>query len=300
MTSSRNLFRCFFFGAGVSLFAIMPGCKSVAPLSATQAAITDGKGEVRDVDLSTFIARASECEIEGGYELAASRNMRYSRSEFDRIGNLKFPKNNDDPAQLKPLKEIVTEYERGVLIAYTGGLYRSLNQWLREKKESIPQNDRHYTDAQWSRMALCLASGLNKIARYQGGFQRLVVYRGAQLDMAFVAERYKKGSIITERGFQSYSLDRKIAVGYSGVASTSDADKSKVLFVVQGSGTVGASMETLSSFPEEKEVLLNSDLKYCVMDISQKPVSDFVPDHGKKDSMLTVIYLTLGARSCGG
>ena len=84
------------------------------------------------------------------------------------------------------------------------------------------------------------------------------------------------------------------------MANGNDSGKAKVLFVVQGSGFVGASIEALSSFPEEKEVLLNSDHKYCVMDVSQKSVSDFVPTHEKKDSKLTVIYLLLGGDGCGG
>ncbi|MEI8027860.1 MAG: ADP-ribosyltransferase domain-containing protein [Pseudomonadota bacterium] len=300
MTLFGSTIRNSFLGAGALMLAVMPGCKSAAPLSTTQTAITGEDGDVREVDLSTFVARTGECDIDGGYDMAASRNMRYSHTEFERIGNIQFPKNGDDTAEMKPFKEIVTDYERGVLIAYTGGLFSSLNPWLREKKDRIPENDRNYTDAQWSRMALCLASGINKLARYQGGFQRLVVYRGTQLDISLVAERYKKGSLITERGFQSYSFDKNVAISYTGVANGNDSGKAKVLFVVQGSGFVGASIEALSSFPEEKELLLNSDHKYCVMDVAQKPVSDFVSTHEKKDSKLTVISLLVGSDGCGG
>jgi hypothetical protein len=148
-------------------------------------------------------------------------------------------------------------------------------------------------------MALCLASGINKLARYQGGFQRLVAYRGTELDSAFVAERYKKGSLITERGFQSYSLNKATAISYAGVGSGSDTGKAKVLFVVQGSGMVGASIDAVASFPEEKEVLLNSDHKYCVTEVSQKPVSDFVSNHAHKDKVITVIFLNVGSAACG-
>ncbi|MEN9809758.1 MAG: ADP-ribosyltransferase exoenzyme [Pseudomonadota bacterium] len=285
--------------ACAAVLALSSACVKKSSDATTKATITDSKGDVRQVDLSTFVAKRGECSVPGGYEIAASRNMRYSRAQFDMVGAIQFARINDDTSPLKAFKDIVTEYEQGLLIAYTGGLYSSLNPWLRETKDRIPEVDRHYTDEQWSQMALCLASGINKLAQYQGGFNRLQAYRGSRLDSAFVAGRYKKGSVITERGFQSYSFDKNVAVGYSGAGNMTEPEKKSVLFVVQGSGMVGASIEAISSFPEEKELLVNSDHKYCVSDVAEKKVADFVPDHKDKDSVVTAIYLTIGAENCG-
>lgn len=301
MISKVKTIRVSALTACAAVFTLpLHACVKKSTDATTKATITDSNGDVRQVDLSTFIAKRGECSGPGGYEIAASRNMRYGRAQFDMVGAIQFPKNNDNPGTLKAFKDIVTEYEQGLLIAYTGGLFSSLNPWLRETKDRIPELDRHYTDEQWSQMALCLASGINKLAQYQGGFNRLQAFRGARLDSTFVAGRYKKGSVITERGFQSYSFDKNVAVGYSGAGNMTEPEKKNVLFVVQGSGMVGASIEVISSFPEEKELLLNSDHKFCVADVAEKKVAEFVPEHQNKDSFLTAVYLTMGGEKCGG
>jgi hypothetical protein len=104
---------------------------------------------------------------------------------------------------LKPLNEIVNSFEQGLLIAYSGALYRTLNSWLRNKKVSEAFY-RDYTPAKLSRLSMCLASAINRLATYQGVSSKFEAYRGAFLDRTAI-ERYKKGAILPEIGFQSYS-----------------------------------------------------------------------------------------------
>jgi hypothetical protein len=233
--------------------------------------------------------------------------MRLGKETFLEMGNRKVP--GAEPGTLQPLRSVVTELEIGHLIAYTGGLYGALNKWMRGDKANIPELFKTITDHEWSQISRCLASGLNKLGRYQGAFKQLVAFRGTTLASRTVKERYedKKGSLITERGFQSYSFDNLVAIQYTGQGQ--DPQKKSVLFVLKGAGVVGASLEVLSSFDEEKELLVNSDHKYCVADVVEKTVGDIVgaqasnaqnPLFGSllKEAKLTVVTLLIGAASC--
>lgn len=278
---------------GVLTFSV-GACKQGMQNSTPSATITNDKGDISTVDLSTFVATKGECNLDGGYEVAAKGNMRYSRAVFEASGKTLMVRNFDEPKL--PLASIVTEYEMGLLVSYTGGLYRNLNAWLRGDKEKIGENERNVSDAEWSRKALCMASAINKMARYQGAFNRLIAYRGAALDSSLVKERYQKGKIITERSFQSYSFDQKVAIGYASPAN--NQGKTSVLFVLKGSGSVGFNIEPISSFPEEKELLVNADIKYCVGEVVQKKVGSLVPDStldsALKEAAITVVSLSVG------
>jgi hypothetical protein len=280
----------------VSLIFSVAACKNFNQTSTTNATIIHSNGDVTNIDLSTFIARRGECDLEGGFQLASKANMRYSEESFRSTGKTLMLRNTDEPKQ--PLASLVTEYEMGLLVAYTGGLFGNINSWLRGDKDKIGELARNVSDAEWSRMALCMSSAINKLARYQGGFNRLVAFRGTSLSPELLADRYQKGKMVTERSFQSYSFDKNVAIDYSKPGN--NEAKSSVLFVLQGSGTVGFNIEPISSFPEEKELLVNADHKFCILNVAKTTVGEFVPNHQAKTSPLTVVTLSVGMGGCGG
>jgi hypothetical protein len=199
---------------------------------------------------------------------------------------------------LKPLSEIVNSFEQGILISYSGALYKGLNSWLRNKKVSEAFY-REYTSAKLSRLSMCLASAINRLAAYQGVSSKFEAYRGAFLDRTAI-ERYKKGAILPEIGFQSYSLNKNVALSFSGAGQADDPTRQSVLFVLKSTKPFGANLEGISSFSdEENEIHFSTDHNYCVDNVTDQSLSKITNNQAQGDASVRVIQLVLGTESCG-
>lgn len=269
-------------------FAIfnLSSCKSIDSFFAPKAAMTQADGSLADVDLSRYIATQGECDLEGGYEVAASLSLRLGRTQFEDMK--KTPWTSLARGDKKPIGSLITEYEFGLLVAYTGGHYRDLNAFLRGDREKLSNP---LTDREWSIRSLCTASAINKLAQFQGAFDKLAIYRGANIKSKY-SDIYKPKALVSERAFQSYSRELSVAVDYSAPGNDEEG-REHVLFEAQVSGKVGIDMAVISSFPDEKEVLINADNKFCIDSVTEGKVKQFIADHPYKEKKIKHIKLSL-------
>jgi hypothetical protein len=232
-----------------------------------------------------FLAPAGECEksaanAEGGYDVAKRFMLRLSPPAFETKYKGLAPAPAPGEAG-KPYNEIMTEYEFGLVLAYSGGLYRELNQSLLEDKvpaTSVPR-------------VKCLTSAVNKLAKNNGGFNRTITYRGVYLRNEFL-EKYKKGETVTENMFLSTSLSRNVALNFSGLsAGGSEEGKTSVLFLFQLSGSMGADISPISASQEEAEILLPAGHSFEVIDRTEETAEVTRADQVKVSGQVVVVKL---------
>lgn len=123
------------------------------------------------------------------------------------------------------------------LRAYTGGHYQAMNQALRGRGGDI---------AQQAAIIKTASSALNDLPEFQG-----TTFRGTTLDAERIA-RYAPGTVIAEKAFMSTTTAQDVA--FSG----------NVRFVVNSKGA-GRSVEVLSQFATEKEVLFGPGTEFKVL-----------------------------------
>ncbi|MDX2008937.1 MAG: ADP-ribosyltransferase [Myxococcaceae bacterium] len=123
------------------------------------------------------------------------------------------------------------------LRAYTGSYYTAMNQALRGRGGDI---------AQQAAIIKTAASALNDLPEFQG-----TTFRGTTLDAERIA-RYAPGTVIAEKGFMSTTTAQDVA--FSG----------NVRFVINSKGA-GRSVEALSQFANEKEVLFGPGTEFKVL-----------------------------------
>jgi hypothetical protein len=131
------------------------------------------------------------------------------------------------------------------LRAYTGSHYRAMNQALRGQGGDL---------AQQASIVKTAASALNDLPAFEG-----TTFRGTTLDAERLA-RYAPGTVIAERGFMSTTTAQDVAFG------------GNVRFVINSKGA-GRSVEALSQFAHEREVLFGPGTEFKVLSNTLDPAT---------------------------
>jgi hypothetical protein len=131
------------------------------------------------------------------------------------------------------------------LRAYTGSYYRAMNQALRGQGGDL---------AQQASIIKTAASALNDLPAFQG-----TTFRGTTLDPERLA-RYTPGTVIAERGFMSTTTAQDVAFG------------GNVRFVINSKGA-GRSVEALSQYANEREVLFGPGTEFKVLSNALDPAT---------------------------
>jgi hypothetical protein len=177
-------------------------------------------------------------------------------SEFKSFSDGYFSKFSEIP-RIKHTNDLINDEEKKNAFArYTGGSYENINKKLLGKltDADLPLNEREEVNSYISQM-----DGVMKQAAFP---EETIVYSGlgkrasAFLDEMCPPKTCGEGNEFELKGFTSTSIDKKVTEMFgSGI----------ILEIKVPVGAKALSLEPISTFPHEKEVLLNRGSKFKVM-----------------------------------
>lgn len=123
----------------------------------------------------------------------------------------------------------------------------------------------------------------------------MIVYRGLSITPEELNKKYKIGNKISLQGFTSSTLNRNIAVAFSGMnKSRNDVEgkgKVPVLIELEITGNhqfIVLNSKDLTSFPEEEEVILQDGILYECVGVKSE---DIQQGEGEEPRKLNIVSL---------
>jgi hypothetical protein len=229
------------------------------PASAPKSSSTSKPADSKPAASTPKESSESNAKAAGSDWLKGSTSEERSDWLYDRKNDSDYTK------QLRRANKIVKAMENAppphpeevaAAIVYTGSAYAKINSLLRGDRNRF--NPTPEEEKQFREDARLTAAALANLPPYQG-----TVYRGSDVPQS-VLDSYRVGEIASDRGFVSSSANVDVTNKFRGSGAEGTTP---VSYVIQS--RTGRSVQNLSSYPKEEEVLFAPDTQFRVLQIEQ-------------------------------
>lgn len=129
--------------------------------------------------------------------------------------------------------------------------------------------------------------------------QKLIVYRGQQLQSQEDIEKFNEGKIVNLNGFTSTTLCKNTAIEFAffGLSEIDNVAKTPTLFEITLSGRnqyFYLGNEDYSAYPEEQEMLLQEGIQYKVQKVDEVIVSRKICEREVQKKLRVISMTNLG------
>jgi hypothetical protein len=163
----------------------------------------------------------------------------------------------DDSASTAKAKKLSNAHTKALsneqktsVTTYTGSDYSKINRGLRSDNPS----------PEYEAVTAHMDNAINQSELPEN----TVLYRGMYVDDK-LAKKIKPGKTITDKAYWSTSLSHPVADGFTNEANGA------VMRIKAPKGQRGLAVESISNFPQEKEILLPRNTKYKITSVFQDP-----------------------------